>query len=119
VSALPALAAAALAAANEPLPAPGHAASVATAPLDVTAETVPDTAATMESALARRAELLVLARQSLLQDQELKLDAVRDRFNAAQAKRAESLREMNVLRDMALEQAKKDDEVLKKYIAMI
>jgi ribosomal protein L16 Arg81 hydroxylase len=119
LSALSAVAAAALAAAGEPGAAPAPAPSTATAPLDVTAETVPDTAATVATALARRAELLVLARQSLLQEEEVKLDSMRDRFNAAQAKRAESLREMNVLRDMALEQAKKDDEVLKKYIAMI
>ena len=40
-------------------------------------------------------------------------------FNEAQEERSEMLREMNALRDMAVEQAKKDDEILKKYVAMI
>ena len=40
-------------------------------------------------------------------------------FDNAQAVRAELLREMNILRDMAVEQQKKDDEILKKYVAMI
>ena len=40
-------------------------------------------------------------------------------FDARMAERAELLREANVLRDMMLEQLKKDDEALKKYIAMI
>lgn len=88
-------------------------------PFDDTAESTPDTAATLAVALARRAELIMLAHQSLEQSEQLKLDRMRASFNATQEERAESLREMNALRDMAMEQSKKDDEILKKYIAMI
>jgi hypothetical protein len=41
------------------------------------------------------------------------------RFDEAMEERAELEREANVLRDMMLAQLKADDEVLKKYIAMI
>jgi len=88
-------------------------------PLDDTAETVPDTAATLAEDITRRAEVIMLAHQSLQQDQQAKLDRIRAGFNSAQEERSEMLREMNVLRDMAMEQSKKDDEILKKYIAMI
>jgi len=88
-------------------------------PLDDTAETVPDTAATFAQAFARRAEVLLLAQQSQQQAMQLQIDRVKDDFNATQEERSEQLREMNALRDMALAQAKQDDEVLKKYIAMI
>jgi len=47
------------------------------------------------------------------------MDRMKADFNAAQEQRSEALREMNALRDMAVEQSKKDDEILKKYIAMI
>ncbi|MBC5798918.1 MAG: hypothetical protein GIX03_11925 [Candidatus Eremiobacteraeota bacterium] len=89
------------------------------APLDDTAETVPDTAATLAEAVARRAEVLLLAQQSRQQMMQLQIDRMKDNFNATQEERSEQLREMNALRDMALAQAKQDDEVLKKYIAMI
>lgn len=89
------------------------------APLDETAETVPDYVATMSQALARRAQMVLMREQSLQNDLQLKLDRMRSNFNAAQEMRAEQLREMNALRDMAVEQGKKDDEILKKYISMI
>ncbi len=88
-------------------------------PLDDTAETVPDTAATLAQAFARRAEVLLLAQQSQQQTMQVQIDRMKDNFNATQEERTEQLREMNALRDMALAQAKQDDEVLKKYIAMI
>ncbi len=44
---------------------------------------------------------------------------MRVEFDETQAERAELLREANVLRDMALEQQKRDDEILKKWIALI
>ena len=47
------------------------------------------------------------------------MDRMKADFNASQEERSEQMREMNALRDMAVEQAKKDDEILKKYIAMI
>jgi hypothetical protein len=87
--------------------------------VDDTAESVPDTAATLAQEISRRAEVIMLAHQSLQQDQQAKLDRMRADFNATQEERAEMLREMNALRDMAMEQSKKDDEILKKFIAMI
>ncbi len=88
-------------------------------PLDDTAESAPDTAATLAQTFARRAEVLLLAQQSQQQMMQSQLDRMKDEFNATQEERTEQLREMNALRDMALAQAKQDDEVLKKYIAMI
>ena len=89
------------------------------APLDDTAETQPDTAISLADEFSRRAEILLLAQQSHQQDLQARLDRMKADFNAAQEERSEQMREMNALRDMAVEQAKKDDEILKKYIAMI
>ena len=106
-----------------PLPTPDAAAVAVAAtniaPLDETAETVPDYVATMSEALARRAQLLLMRQQSVQNDLQLRLDRMRNDFNAAQEMHSEQLREMNALRDMAVEQGKKDDEILKKYITMI
>lgn len=88
-------------------------------PLDETAESVPDTAITLADEFSKRAELLLLVQQSHQQDLQARLDRMKAEFNAAQEERSERMREMNALRDMAVEQAKKDDEILKKYIAMI
>ena len=98
---------------------PPRAMPVAAAPLDDTAETVPDSAATLAQEFAKRAEVLLLVQQSQQQEMQSRLDRLQANFNAKQEERTEALREMNALRDMALEQAKKDDEVLKKYIALI
>jgi hypothetical protein len=92
--------------------------ATASEPLDDAAD-VPDTAATLAEEITRRAEVIMLAHQSLQQDQQAKLDRIRANFNATQEEHTEMLREMNALRDMAMEQSKKDDEILKKYIAMI
>ena len=86
--------------------------------LDDTAD-VPDTALTLANEFSQRAEVLLLAQQSHQQDLQAKLDRMKADFNAGQEERSEQMREMNALRDMAVEQAKKDDEILKKYIAMI
>jgi hypothetical protein len=96
-------------------PAPAAAA----ANIDDTAESAPDTAATLAQAFSKHVEVAMLAQQAHQQELQVKLDRMKADFNQAQEARAETLREMNALRDMALEQAKKDDEVLKKYIAMI
>lgn len=88
-------------------------------PLDDTAETIPDTAATLAQEFAKRAEVMLLVQQSQQQAMQLRLDRMKADFNAKQEEHTEAMREMNALRDMALEQSKKDDEVLKKYIAMI
>jgi hypothetical protein len=95
-----------------PAPPPGMPAldDTAESPLDVNA---------LAAAVSQRTELLMLAQQSEQQQLQLRLDRMRAHFNASQERRAELLREANALRDMAIEQAKKDDEILKKYIAMI
>jgi hypothetical protein len=68
--------------------------------------------AAVDAALAE-----ALAKVSTPADQELaKQQAEFDRMVAL---KAEQQREANVIRDMALEQLKKDEEVLKKWIEMI
>ena len=104
---------------GEPSAQDASTASTGNAPLDDTAESVPDTAATLAQEFARRAEVVMLVQQSEQQVMQAKLDRMKADFNAAQEERTEQLREMNTLRDMALAQAKQDDEVLKKYIALI
>ncbi len=79
----------------------------------------PDSVSTLAEAFSKRAELLMLTQQSHQQELQLRMDRMKADFNAAQEQRSEALREMNALRDMAVEQSKKDDEILKKYIAMI
>jgi hypothetical protein len=99
-------------------PAPGTAGDEP-APLDDTADSPPDAAATASEELVRRAELLMLRQQVEQQDRETRLDRLRSDFDFTQQQRAEFLREMNILRDMAMEQRKKDDETIKKWIALI
>ncbi|HTV72592.1 MAG TPA: hypothetical protein VME66_02660 [Candidatus Acidoferrales bacterium] len=96
-------------------PAPAAAAR----PLDATAETAPDTAVSVADDLAKRAELMLVEQQILAQAREARMDRLRMTFDAQQQERAELLREMNSLRDMAMEQMKLDDEYLKKWIALI
>jgi hypothetical protein len=103
---------------RRPPPAAGPAAQPA-APLDETGESVRDTAATSSEALTRRAEAFLLATAVRRQALSARLDRMRADFNAAEEERSERLRELNMLRDMAIEQAKHDDEILKKFIAMI
>jgi hypothetical protein len=101
-------------------PSPPKAAGPAPeAPLDETADSAPDTAALMADAFSRHIEYALVAQQTRQQEAQIKLDQMKTEFNDSEQERAELIREMNALRDMALEQAKKDDEVLKKYIAMI
>jgi hypothetical protein len=91
----------------------------AQAPLDDTAEPAAGAPATRAADLAARAALLRLLGTELDRVADLRTARMRDRFNASEGERAELLREMNALRDMAMEQMKKDDEVLKKFIALI
>jgi len=95
------------------------AATPASARLDDTAETIPDTATTLAAEFSKRAELLMLAQQTQQQVLQARIDRMKADFNASQEQRSEAMREMNALRDMAIEQEKKDDEILKKFIAMI
>jgi hypothetical protein len=82
---------------------------------DADAETLPLPA----DRAARRAEVLAVARRLKDQDRQSEIDRIHAGFDADAAERAEYQREMNVLRDMAMEQQKHDDEILKKWIALI
>jgi hypothetical protein len=84
----------------------------------VTADGAPDTEA-LSDAIAQRAALMVVKQNEINEESQLRIDHLRSEFDDAQSERAELLREMNVLRDMALEQQKHDDEILKKWIALI
>ncbi|GAC1450669.1 MAG: hypothetical protein NVS3B17_00230 [Vulcanimicrobiaceae bacterium] len=105
---------------SSPPPAAPPASSVdgVRAPLDDTNEPI-DQVTTLASAVTTRSQIMLLRQQSIQQELQLKLDRMRADFNGAQEQRSEQLREMNALRDMAVEQGKKDDEILKKFIAMI
>jgi hypothetical protein len=74
--------------------------------LDVTAEAAPDAAT-------------LVAEHEQDAVRQARLDRLKTDFDFDQQERAELLREMNVLREMAIEQQKKDDEMLKKWIALI
>lgn len=104
--------------AGAPLPPPSPSRAPDATAIDDTAD-VPDTALTLADEFSKRAEVLLLVQQTRQQDLQAKLDRMKADFNASQEERSEQMREMNALRDMAVEQAKKDDEILKKYIAMI
>jgi hypothetical protein len=58
-----------------------------------------------------------VARASTPEDEAL--ERQREAFDFVIRARAESERETNALRDLAMEQMKHDDEILKKWIAMI
>jgi hypothetical protein len=87
--------------------------------IDETAETVPDTAIAVADNLAKRTEFILVDQQLRAQERETRLDGLRMSFDATQKERAELLREMNALRDMATEQMKQVDANLKKWIALI
>ena len=108
-----------IAASQQAVPAAGPGPAPALAPLDDTAELPLDSVSSYADAVTRRSEVFLLATQARQQDQQARLDRMRANFNESQERRSERMREMNALRDMAIEQAKKDDEVLKKYITMI
>jgi hypothetical protein len=97
---------------------PPASASREAARVDVTAETLPDTEADGAGETARYMQLM-LAQHEVDDVRQARIDRMRSEFDGAQQERAELLREMNVLRDMALEQQKHDDEILKKWIALI
>lgn len=103
---------------SDPLDAPD---TSGTGPLDVTADSLPDTTALADS-IARRVQLLA-AKTAKSGDvdleSQLRIDQMHAEFDSTQAERAELMREANVLRDMAMEQQKRDDEILKKWISLI
>ncbi len=69
-----------------------------------------------EAALEARIAALV-ARASTPEDEAL--ERQREEFDVITREQAETEREINALRDMAMEQMKHDDEILKKWIELI
>jgi len=70
----------------------------------------------VQAALDARIAALV-ARASTPEDEAL--ERQREEFDFVARAQAESDREINALRDMAMEQMKQDDELLKKWIELI
>jgi hypothetical protein len=78
-----------------------------------------DIAATIAEEVARRTELVMLAQRKEADASELAIDRMREHFDEREQERAELLREWNVMRDMAMEQMKRDNEIMKKWITLI
>jgi hypothetical protein len=72
----------------------------------------PETKAALDARIAA-----LIARATKPEDEAL--ERQREEFDFVTRARAETEREVNVLRDMAMEQMKQDDELLKKWIALI
>jgi hypothetical protein len=70
-----------------------------------------------DAATAEQRALDEQRREELLEDDVI--ERQREQFNFRMAERTEIEREYNELRDLMLEQMKQDDEIVKKYIAMI
>jgi hypothetical protein len=75
--------------------------------------------ARLADSIARRTQLRLLQQKAVDDARQAELDRLQQEFDFDQKRRAELLREFNVMRDLALEQMKKDDEALKKWIALI
>jgi hypothetical protein len=75
----------------------------------------PESAETPAEVDARIAALV--ARATTAEDEAL--ERQREEFDVVTRVRAETEREINALRDMAIEQMKHEDELLKKWIALI
>ena len=75
----------------------------------------PNTDAVQAAVDAKLADMI--ARATSPQDEAL--DRQRQAFDFVASVMAEGQREMNVLRDMAMEQMKNDEEIVKKWIALI
>ena len=78
-----------------------------------------DVAESSSDEVARRAESLLVRAHLQTEAEELQLDRIRKDFDIHEAERAEYTREWNAIRDLAMEQMKHDDEILKKFIALI
>ncbi|MEO6991207.1 MAG: hypothetical protein ABI346_01160 [Candidatus Baltobacteraceae bacterium] len=78
-----------------------------------------DTAESTSDEVARRAERLLVRAHLETEANELQLDRIRKDFDMHEQERAEYVREWNAIRDLAMEQMKHDDEILKKFIALI
>jgi hypothetical protein len=69
--------------------------------------------------IARRTQLRLLQQKAGDDARQAELDRLRQEFDFAQKERAELLREFDLMRELALEQTKKDDEAVKKWMALI
>ncbi len=86
---------------------------------EAAAQPQPDIAETIADEIARRAELLMVAQRGKADAREFEIDRMRTEFDLREQERAEFLREWNVARDLSMEQLKHDDEIVKKWIALI
>jgi glycerol-3-phosphate dehydrogenase len=86
---------------------------------DVQAQPSADMAETIADEIARRTELLMVAQRGKADAREFQIDRMRTEFDLHEQERAELLREWNVTRDAAMEQMKHDDDIVKKWIALI
>jgi hypothetical protein len=89
--------------------------SASAAPAVPDPDGAPDAPETQAALNARIAALV--ARATTPEDEAL--ERQREEFDFVTRVQAESDREINALRDMAMEQMKQDDELLKKWIALI
>ena len=102
--------------------APAHVPSGSTAPeppAGPTTERRIDGDERTGASVAEQTERLLVRRHLETEAQELAMDRVRKAFDLQEQQRAELLREWNAMRDLAMEQMKHDDEILKKWIALI
>jgi hypothetical protein len=73
----------------------------------------------LADAVARRTQLRLLQEKAGDDARQAELDRLAQEFDFAQKERAELLREFNLMRELALEQIKKDDEAVKKWMALV
>ena len=88
-------------------------------PPEVQPQPSADMAETLADEIARRTELLMVAQRGKADAREFQIDRMRTEFDLHEQERAELLREWNVTRDAAMEQMKHDDDIVKKWIALI
>jgi predicted secreted protein len=73
----------------------------------------------LADAIARRTQLRLIQQKAGDDARQAELDRLQQDFDFSQKERAELLREFNLMRDLALEQTKKDDEAVKKWMALV
>jgi hypothetical protein len=107
---------------ERPVPVPAEAADAGSSSAAAPPATLPltgDLAATLADEVTQKAELIMLAQRKRADAGELAIDRMRTEFDIHEQERAEYLREWNAIRDASMEQMKHDDEILKKWIALI
>ena len=73
----------------------------------------------LAEAIARRTQLRLLQEKAGDDARQIELDRLKQEFDFEQKERAELLREFNLMRELALDQMKKDDEAVKKWMALV